>query len=319
MTDKQINRWLRRQFSPVGWLLMVYYGLMTLLTSVTLAVDAARESLWAMVSGDFSGNLNWDKIYSNGWGYIAAILVCVSVFHAWKGNTYWKQEILAREKRMEGKTFLFFLLFCMGAQMVNSLWVTLLELLMNAFGKSVMPVLEAVAGSSDAFSMFLYASIFAPVWEELLFRGYVLRTLRPFGKRFAILCSALLFGLFHGNLLQTPYAVIMGLILGYVTVEYSILWSVLLHMFNNLVLADLLTRLTAAWSEMAYGTLNLILFGGSALISCVILLKNRGEIYAYQKEEWMDRRCLKCFFLNPGILVLTVMMCASMLMTLFLT
>ena len=319
MTDKQINRWLRRQFSPVGWLLMVYYGLMTLLTSVTLAVDVARESLWAMVSGDFSGNLDWDKIYSNGWGYIAAILVCVSVFHAWKGNTYWKQEILAREKRMEGKTFLFFLLFCMGAQMVNSLWVTLLELLMNAFGKSVMPVLEAVAGSSDTFSMFLYASIFAPVWEELLFRGYVLRTLRPFGKRFAILCSALLFGLFHGNLLQTPYAVIMGLILGYVTVEYSILWSVLLHMFNNLVLADLLTRLTAAWSEMAYGTLNLILFGGSALISCGILLKNRGEISAYQKEEWMDRRCLKCFFLNPGILVLTVMMCASMLMTLFLT
>lgn len=319
MTDKQINRWLRRQFSPVGWLLMVYYGLMTLLTSVTLAVDAARESLWAMVSGDFSGNLNWDKIYSNGLGYIAAILVCVSVFHAWKGNTYWKQEILAREKRMKGKTFLFFLLFCMGAQMVNSLWVTLLELLMNAFGKSVMPVLEAVAGSSDTFSMFLYASIFAPVWEELLFRGYVLRTLRPFGKRFAILCSALLFGLFHGNLLQTPYAVIMGLILGYVTVEYSILWSVLLHMFNNLVLADLLTRLTAAWSEMAYGTLNLILFGGSALISCGILLKNRGEISAYQKEEWMDRRCLKCFFLNPGILVLTVMMCASMLMTLFLT
>ena len=319
MTDKQINRWLRRQFSPVGWLLMVYYGLMTLLTSVTLAVDAARESLWAMVSGDFSGNLNWDKIYSNGWGYIAAILVCVSVFHAWKGNTYWKQEILAREKRMEGKTFLFFLLFCMGAQMVNSLWVTLLELLMNAFGKSVMPVLEAVAGSSDTFSMFLYASIFAPVWEELLFRGYVLRTLRPYGKRFAILCSALLFGLFHGNLLQTPYAVIMGLILGYVTVEYSILWSVLLHMFNNLVLADLLTRLTAAWSEMAYGTLNLILFGGSALISFGILLKNRGEISAYQKEEWMDRRCLKCFFLNPGILVLTVMMCASMLMTLFLT
>ena len=220
---------------------------------------------------------------------------------------------------MEGKTFLFFLLFCMGAQMVNSLWVTLLELLMNAFGKSVMPVLEAVAGSSDTFSMFLYASIFAPVWEELLFRGYVLRTLRPYGKRFAVLCSALLFGLFHGNLLQTPYAVIMGLILGYVTVEYSILWSVLLHLFNNLVLADLLTRLTATWSEMAYGTLNLILFGGSALISCVILLKNRGEISAYQKEEWMDRRCLKCFFLNPGILVLTVMMCASMLMTLFLT
>ena len=27
MTDKQINKWLRRQFSPIGWVLVVYYGL----------------------------------------------------------------------------------------------------------------------------------------------------------------------------------------------------------------------------------------------------------------------------------------------------
>ena len=58
MTDKQINRWLRRQFSPVGWLLLVYYGLMTLLTSVTAAADAAMQSLWATAAGDFSGNID---------------------------------------------------------------------------------------------------------------------------------------------------------------------------------------------------------------------------------------------------------------------
>jgi len=190
----------------------------------------------------------------------------------------------------------------------------ILEFLMNIMGTSVMPILETVAGSSDTFSMFLYASLLAPVWEELLFRGYVLRTLRPFGKRFSVLCSALLFGLFHGNLLQTPYAILMGLLLGYVTVEYSIGWAVLLHMFNNLVLADLLARLTASWPDMAYGMLNLFLFGGSALLSLGILFRNREAICHYRQSEWIDRRCIKCFFSSPGILAMLVLMCVNMLM-----
>jgi membrane protease YdiL (CAAX protease family) len=206
----------------------------------------------------------------------------------------------------------------MGAQMINTLWVTLLEMLMNLGGSSVMPVLEQVSGSSDTFSMFLYASVLAPVWEELLFRGWILRTLRPYGKRFAILGSAILFGLFHGNLLQTPYALLIGLLLGYVTVEYSLFWSIALHGFNNLVLADLLSRVTASWSEMAYGTLNLLLLGGSAVISLVVLWVNRSEIREYRQGEWLDRRCLKCLFSSPGILALLLIMCFSMTMMFFM-
>ncbi len=313
MTDKQINRWLRRRFSAVGWLLLLYYGLMTLLTTVTTVTDAAGQTLCSFAAGDFSGIIDWDRIYSNAWGYVAAMLVGFVVLDAWKGESF-RRQIRTREKPMKPTVFLCMLCFCMGAQMVNTLWIYLLELIMNVFGGSVMPLLESVAGSSDTFSMFLYASILAPVWEELLFRGYVLRSLQPFGKRFAVLCSALLFGLFHGNLLQTPYAVLMGLVLGYLTVEYSVLWAILLHMFNNLVLADLLTRLTATWPEMAYGMLNLFLFGGGALISVVILLKNRGKIREYRRSEWIDRRCLRCFFASGGILALTLVLCATMLL-----
>jgi len=316
MTDKQINRWLRRRFSPIGWILLLYYGLMTLLTSVTAAADVAKQHLWSFAAGDFSGYIDWAAVNGNAWGYIAAIFIGYAVLDAWKGKDYWRHEILAREATMQLRTFFCFLVFCMGAQMVNSIWITLLEVVMNAFGRSLMPLLEQVSGDSDTFSMFLYASILAPVWEELLFRGYVLRALRPFGKRFAVLGSALLFGLFHGNLLQTPYAVLMGLVLGHVTVAYSIGWSVLLHMFNNLVLADLLTRITASWPEMAYGMLNLVLFGGSALISLAILIRNRSAIRVYRKGEWMDRRCLKCFFTSAGILALLLLMCVNMIILL---
>lgn len=317
MTDKQINRWLRRRFSRIGWLLLLYYGLMMLLTSLTAYVDMAKQFLWDFAAGDFSGQIDWDQINGNAWGYLAAIIVGFAVLDAWKGRDCRKQDLFRRGAPMKGKTFLCFLLICMGTQMVSSVWITLLELLLYPAGKSVMPVLESVAGSSDTFSMFLYASLLAPIWEEVLFRGYILRAMQPFGKRFAVLTSAFLFAVFHGNLLQMPYAFLMGLLLGYMTVEYSLIWSVLLHMFNNLVLADLLTRLTASWPEMAYGSFNLMLFGGSAAVSLLILLKNRSEIRAYRKAEWMDRRCLKCFFTSPGILIMTAAACVSMI-TMFL-
>ena len=110
---------------------------------------------------------------------------------------------------------------------------------------------------------------------------------------------------------------LVGLLLGYVAVEYSIFWSMALHMFNNLVLADLLSRLTASWPDTAYGILNVILFAGSAVASVVILVKNRERIRAYREGEWMDRRCLKCFFTSFGILVLTIVMCISMAVMFF--
>ena len=152
MTDKQINRWLRRRFSRIGWLLLLYYGLMTLMTSLTTGIDLAKQTIWSFAAGDFSGSVNWDVIYGNAWGYIVSILMAFAILDAWKGTAYWKQEILVREKPMQGRTFLCFLLFCMGAQMMNSLWITVLELLLNPLGKSVMPVLESMYTGLNRFA-----------------------------------------------------------------------------------------------------------------------------------------------------------------------
>lgn len=305
MTDKQVNRWLRRQFSLVGWILVAYYGMMTLVASAAMWLEEVKQ----MLPGQ---NFDLAAIYGNAWGYVLAVLMGLIILHAWKGGNYWREEIFAREDRMRPGVFFCMLLFCMGAQLVNSLWISVVEASLNVFGKSAMELLESVAGDSDTFSMFLYASILAPIGEEILFRGYVLRSLRPYGKRFAVLGSAVLFGLFHGNLLQTPYAILMGLVLGYVAVEYSVTWSIALHMFNNLVLADLLTRLTMNWSDLAYGALNLLLLGGSFLTSLVILVRNRRQIRDYRKSEWIDRRCMKCCFTSGGVLVLMMVALMNM-------
>lgn len=317
MTDKQINRWLRRQFSRVGWILILYYLLMNAFALLGMLQGTVTQLLQAFVSGRPGQSVDMEAAMGNAWGYIVTTLAGIAILHGWKGPEYWHGEILAKEARMRPGVFLAMICLCLGAQMVNTLWVTGLELVMNSLGGSVMGILESVSGSTDTVSMFLYASLLAPIGEEILFRGYVLRSLRPYGKRFAVFGSALLFGLFHGNLLQTPYAILAGLILGYLTVEYSIRWAILLHIFNNLVLAELFTRLVSGLPEVAYSMANLLLFGGGFAAALAILIRNRQQIRDYTRSEWMDRRVLKCFFTNSGILVLTAIAAISMISLFF--
>ncbi len=72
--------------------------------------------------------------------------------------------------------------------------------------------------------------------EEWIFRGFVFGTLRAHGDGVAVVLSAVLFGLFHGNLVQIPFAFLLGLVLAYLVVLTDSIWpSVVLHGANNLM------------------------------------------------------------------------------------
>lgn len=312
MEEKQINKWLRRQFSVVGWALILYYGLMQILVNGTVLVDIIKQYVKGFAAGDFGMELDYNALMNNAWGYILTIFVGIVIFWAWKGTDYWKNGILRKKAPMRASAFFTLLTLMAGAQLIFSVWVGGVEAVMNLFGKSILDILESVSGDSDSASMFLYAAVLAPVSEEILFRVFVLRSLLPYGKRFAILGSAFLFAIFHGNILQVPYAFLAGLVLGYCAAEYSVIWSTVLHMINNLILADLLTRLMGLLPAPAADALNGVVLGGFALAAVIILIVKRREIRAYRQGEWMDRRCLKCFFLNSGVLILTSIMAISM-------
>ncbi len=313
MEEKQINKWLRRRFTVVGWFLVAYYVLMNVMAIVSMLTNSVALAFRAFASGDYSGYIDTDVLMGDAWGYVATVAVGLLILLTWKGGDYWNNEIRAKNQKMTGLTFFWLLSLTIGVQMANSLWVTFLEFILNLFGKSALALLESVSGDSDTFSMFLYASILAPISEEIIFRGFVLRSLKPFGKRFAIFGSAFLFGLFHGNLLQTPYAFLVGLVLGYTAVEYSIFWAIVLHTFNNLVLADLMTRFLRPLPTPIADAISLAVIGGFALVSVILLAVKHRSIRDYQRSEWMDRRCIKCFFGCSGVIVLMILMGLNML------
>ncbi len=78
--------------------------------------------------------------------------------------------------------------------------------------------------------------IFAPVAEEVVFRGYMLgRLLKGFSEKWAIGLSALLFALCHVSPLWVIYAGLMGLMLGWVAVrEDNTIYAIALHISFNL-------------------------------------------------------------------------------------
>lgn len=82
--------------------------------------------------------------------------------------------------------------------------------------------------------LLLYVCVLGPVVEEIMFRGVILRTLKKYGHMFAIISSALMFGLFHMYVEQGAHAFVLGVILAYVSLKYDSLFvPILFHILNN--------------------------------------------------------------------------------------
>lgn len=79
--------------------------------------------------------------------------------------------------------------------------------------------------------------IAAPLGEELLFRGVLFRRMRAWcGFLPAALVTALIFGLFHGNILQGAYGFLMGLLFAYSYERLHTVWApVWMHAAANAV------------------------------------------------------------------------------------
>ena len=136
----------------------------------------------------------------------------------------------AAQKCMSWQTAAFVILFLCGTQFLFSKLSTLLEALANGLGLSLLSELEAAGGVNTSLPNLLYIVILGPAAEELMFRGMALRALKPYGKCFAILGSALAFAAYHANLPQALFAFPLGLLFAWLALEYSFCWALLFHM-----------------------------------------------------------------------------------------
>ena len=307
------TRQLRRAFSAQGWALLIYYGILYAVVNTFVCSEMLIRFTASILSGaavDIMAIIE-AAMSNSGWGYMITILVGFGLLVLWKEPKFCFKTIWKPGKPMKLGSFLAILAIFISAQLGAQLLYMGLEFLFNLFGASISTSMEEASLSTDALSMFLYVGLGAPISEEILFRGLMLRSMEPYGKKFAIFTSALMFGLYHCNIIQIPFAFMVGLVLGYVTVEYNIVWAIVLHMFNNLILSDTLTRLTAdlpqPWNELWFWILTV----GAALIGGIILIVKHRKIKLWLKMNPDDRLCARAFWTAPGILVLVAILLAT--------
>lgn len=175
--------------------------------------------------------------------------------------------------------------------------------------------------------VYIVSVSFVPaVTEELIYRGCVMGRLRKYGDGFALVTSAFLFGIMHGNLTQAPFAFVVGLAVGWaVLYTGSIIPAMLIHGFNNLmsVIADIcyenfeILNFDTVYVDLFFMIFYIAMF--LVALAAVYKLsksdKNFAKLEPYKGELTFKER-IKTFSTTPTIIVFTVITLLECLMML---
>lgn len=175
---------------------------------------------------------------------------------------------------------------CMMANILGSMAESIFHYIGISTGSGSLPV-----GSSGGFYIPLVSLIAGAVLpalvEEFALRGITLGALRRFGDRFAIVASAVMFGLMHGNLQQIPFTFAVGLYLGFAVIRTGSMWAgIVIHMVNNAASFGI-SIIADSISQKAYTMVNCVWFFSAVFLGFLGLLfaKKDEEIFRLPPEK----------------------------------
>lgn len=263
---------------------LIWYSLiMTVVTELVSAMVGAltktggsAESLLSEVTGTAASA-----------GMIAGVLIGVFCLFKIDGSNAEKINLFKKtERKMTAGAFSRFCIYIIMAQMIFSLTIGAAELFLDQLGVSLDTLAElASVGGDMGIMIMIYAGFVGPVVEELVFRGFLMRRFEKYGKGFAVIVSAVLFGIMHMNPLQIVFGILMGLLLGYVAIEYSIKWSIVLHIANNFILGDVIGGLFELLPDHVEGIAFTAFLGIGFVVGIILLIMRRKEWIGWLKEN----------------------------------
>lgn len=220
---------------------VIYPVLIHLSISVLISIGASFYFVWKSVNGEGQGyaDLGSQIVGSSLYQLIFTSVLAGGIvffiyrsdqkkrkdgFLGWGADFVWSPPVI---------WFSVIVLAIAGSQMLNDL-IILFRL--NELFPSYAELSEETMVGQPVWLLFLTVGVLAPVAEELVFRGLVFRRMKDWMKPgAAIVLSSLIFGLYHGNMVQFLYATLMGMILAVIYHRTGTLWtSILAHITANL-------------------------------------------------------------------------------------
>lgn len=164
---------------------------------------------------------------------------CIVVFGCWYYFGFVKKDKVngtyesCISKIKSVKTILFLVCFTVVFYAIASIISIVVTALMPK-SEEIFNALMGIA-TNDTILSYLTIMLFAPIAEELAFRGVIFKySKKSFGIVGCAVLSALLFGLMHFNPLQSLYAIPIGAALAYIAYKYdSVIPAIIGHVINN--------------------------------------------------------------------------------------
>lgn len=192
-----------------------------------------------MLAGGFAGNAVWDTFVHGGFNLSSKMMVVATVLSSVMTLCLFAKAKWAPVSRNWLKTHQWGVLFWSAIAALGSILPSewLVEQLQYTMPEATEKLFEQIMGEPTGY---IAIGLLAPLAEELVFRGAILRKLLGvFGEKChwaAIVISALIFGIVHMNIPQFVHATLIGLLLGWMYYRtHSILPGVMFHWINNTV------------------------------------------------------------------------------------
>ncbi|MDR3644515.1 MAG: CPBP family intramembrane metalloprotease, partial [Clostridia bacterium] len=197
----------------------------------------------------------------------------------------------------------------------------IVELLRLIHLNPVPPSMLETPTTTSAYVIFcIKVCVFAPIIEEFIFRGLIMRSLLRFGSGFAIVMSSLLFAMLHGNLAQIPFAFIVGLSLGYFAYKLNSVWaSVILHSFVNTTstVIDFIQKSMGNTQAQIVSFALMGIFGLLFLLAAALLYRTGFFSHSHTPAAEKTPVSIKTrsFLLTPGFMVFLALTVALIVLT----
>ena len=138
----------------------------------------------------------------------------------------------------------------------NIIGVILNALLGMIVGKPMGNVVLNMVNATNPLTMFIIAVVLAPIFEELVFRKFLIDRTAGYGEKVALLISATLFALYHGNIGQGVYAFGLGAFFAMIYIKTgNVKYTIILHVMINFVGSIIAGQLLEIFDIFAFTTI----------------------------------------------------------------
>lgn len=163
---------------------------------------------------------------------LAASVICIPIFVLLFRNDRKKEQ---RIKQKETSVVAWIVLAIMAVTLCFSLNALLGFSGLDKISQKYQEVAQTLY-SGGVLLEIITVGILGPICEELIFRGLMFRRMCEYTKpAIAVIASALVFAIYHGNIVQGVYAFVLGIVMAVCYQRFQTLWaSIVIHVAANI-------------------------------------------------------------------------------------